>query len=97
MFKFHSLPPQSVILTYQGCPFFSGYLSHHLEISAGRASTELSRIIFGIYLFEGICKKPHLLVQMRARLLNGELKTRFAEWYPGFDCHDETDELKRAT
>lgn len=41
-------------------------------------------------------KGAHLLLQVRARVLNGELKTRFAEWYPGFDCHDETDKLKQA-
>ena len=40
-------------------------------------------------------KGAHLLLQMRTRVLNGELRSKFAEWYPGFDC-DETDEFKQA-
>ncbi len=40
-------------------------------------------------------KGAHLLLQMRPRVLNGELRSKFAEWYPGFDGH-ETEELKLA-
>lgn len=40
-------------------------------------------------------KGAHLLLQTRTRVLNGELRSRFAEWYPGFEV-DETEEIKQA-
>jgi hypothetical protein len=40
-------------------------------------------------------KGAHLLFQMRARVLNNELRSKFAEWYPGFEC-DDTRQYKQA-
>jgi hypothetical protein len=40
-------------------------------------------------------KGAHLLLQMRTRVLNGELRAKFAEWYPDFDCN-ETEEIRLA-
>lgn len=40
-------------------------------------------------------KGAYLLLQMRTRVLNGELRAKFAEWYPGFDCN-ETEEIRLA-
>ena len=32
---------------------------------------------------------PHLLLQMRTRVLNEELREKFDEWYPGFNAQSE--------
>ncbi|SJM91714.1 conserved hypothetical protein [Crenothrix polyspora] len=40
-------------------------------------------------------KGAHLLLQMRTRVLNGELEQTFQEWYPGFRVGND-EELKKA-
>lgn len=35
----------------------------------------------------------HLLLQIRTRVLNGDLEGDFARWYPGLGNHDQHIEL----
>lgn len=41
-------------------------------------------------------KGAHLLLQMRTRVLSGELRSKFAEWYPGFECDESEEEIRLA-
>jgi hypothetical protein len=34
-------------------------------------------------------KGAHLLLQIRTRVLNGELRDEFKKWYPNFDNQEE--------
>ena len=40
-------------------------------------------------------KGAHFLLQMRTRVLNGELEQMFQKWYPGFRV-ESNEELKKA-
>ncbi|WP_444815099.1 hypothetical protein [Variovorax brevis] len=35
-------------------------------------------------------RSAHLLLQVRVRVIDGQLREDFARWYPGFPAHDPT-------
>ena len=41
-------------------------------------------------------KGAHLLLQMRTRVLNGELEQTFREWHPGFRAKNDENLVKAA-